>query len=215
MILINLLPHREAARKQRRDFFNVTLGISALLGGLIAGAIFLWYQSQISTQQGKNLVLSNEIKLLEGQIKDIAGLEGEIAALRARQQAVEDLQADRNQPVHLLSELVKQLPDGVYVSSMNQENQIVTLQGIAQSNERVSELLRNLANNTPRFSKPELVEIVAGNVAVSPREQKRISNFKIRVRVMRSSETAKPVTLGGVAVPPVAESPAGPAGLKK
>ena len=214
MILINLLPHREAARKQRRDIFNVTLGISALLGGLIAGAIFLWYQSQISTQQGKNLVLSNEIKLLEGQIKDIAGLEGEIAALRARQQAVEDLQADRNQPVHLLTELVKQLPDGVYVSSMNQENQIVTLQGIAQSNERVSELLRNLANNTPRFSKPELVEIVAGNVAVSPREQKRISNFKIRVRLMRSSEAAKPTAAGAVAAPAV-PAPAAPAGPKK
>jgi type IV pilus assembly protein PilN len=191
MILINLLPHREAARKQRKDFFNLALGASALLGGLIAGAVFLWYQGQISSQQAKNRMLGTEIKVLEGQIKDIAGLETEILALRARQQAVEDLQADRNQPVYLMTELVKQLPDGVYVASMRQEGQNVVLQGVAQSNERVSELLRNLANNTPWFSKPELVEIVASNVMLNPREQKRVSNFTVRVRLVRSSEVAK------------------------
>ena len=131
MILINLLPHREAARKRRRDVFNISLGTAALIGGLIAGAIFIWYQTQISSQQGKNLMLTNEIKKLEVQIKDIASLEAEIAGLRARQQAVEDLQADRNIPVHLLTELVKQLPDGVYISSMKQESQSVTLTGVA------------------------------------------------------------------------------------
>jgi type IV pilus assembly protein PilN len=115
MILINLLPHREAARKRRKDLFNFALAISAILGGLIAGTIYLWYQTAISQQQGNNLVLETEIKKLEGQIKDIAGLEAEIAALRARQQAVEDLQSDRNLPVHLLTELVNQLPDGVYI----------------------------------------------------------------------------------------------------
>ena len=191
MILINLLPHREAARKRRRDVFNISLGTAALIGGLIAGAIFIWYQTQISSQQGKNLMLTNEIKKLEVQIKDIASLEAEIAGLRARQQAVEDLQADRNIPVHLLTELVKQLPDGVYISSMKQESQSVTLTGVAQSNERVSELLRNLANNTPWFSKPELIEIVAGSVALSPREQKRVSNFTIRVRLMRAVRPKK------------------------
>ncbi len=209
MILINLLPHREAARKQRRDVFNLSLGLSALLGGLIAGGIFLWFQTQISLQQGKNRVLTGEIKVLEGQIKDIAGIEAEIAALRARQQAVEDLQADRNQPVYLLTELVKQLPDGVYISSMRQENQNVTLQGVAQSNERVSELLRNLANNTPWFAKPELVEIVAGSVALNAREQKRVSNFTMRVRLVRSSEVVK-------AAAPAATAPgASPAAASK
>ena len=191
MILINLLPHREVARKLRRDRFNLSLGAAALVGGLIAGGVFLWFQSQILIQKDKNQVLTREIKVLEGQIKDIAGLETEIAALRARQQAVEDLQADRNQPVHLMTELVKQLPDGVYVASMRQDNQSVTLQGVAQSNERVSELLRNLANNSPWFSKPELVEIVSGSVAVSAREQKRVSNFTIRVRLLRASEVQK------------------------
>lgn len=191
MILINLLPHREAARKRRRDVFNMSLLMAFLVGGIFAGGIFLWFQARISDQQGQNRLLQSEIKILEGQIKDIAGLEAEIAGLRARQQAVEDLQADRNVPVHLMTELVKQLPDGVYVASMRQENQNVTLQGTAQSNERVSELLRNLANNTPWFSKPELVEIVSGTVALTPRESKRVSNFTIRVQLMRASEAEK------------------------
>src|SRR6187455_117916 len=114
--------------------------MSAIAGVVVAGGIYAWYAAQISDQQGKNLVLSSEIKRLEGQIKDIAALQAEIAALKARQQAVEDLQADRNMPVHLLNELVKQVPDGVYVSSLKQDNQVVSLQGTAQSNERVSEL---------------------------------------------------------------------------
>lgn len=203
MILINLLPHREVARKRRRDLFNVSLGASALLGGIIAGAIFLWYQAAISVQQGTNAVLDTEIKKLDGQIKDIAGLEAEIAALRARQQAVEDLQSDRNLPVHLLTELVNQLPDGVYITKMVQLDQAVTINGVAQSNERVSELLRNLANNTPWFSKPDLVEIVAGTVALSPRDQKRVANFTIRVKLVRASEAEKVAAL-----PPAANASA-------
>ena len=203
MILINLLPHREVARKLRRDIFNLSLGASALVGGLLAGIIFLWYQAQISGQQDKNQLLQTEIKQFDNQIKDIAGLESEIAALRARQQAVEDLQADRNLPVHLLTELVKQLPDGIYISSMRQELQSVTLQGVAQSNERVSELLRNLGNNTPWFAKPELIEIVAGTITLPPKDQRRISNFTIRVRLVRASEAEKMLATASVAVAPV------------
>ena len=206
MILINLLPHREVARKRRLDIFNVSLGISALFGGLLAGMIFLWYQAQISGQQSKNQVLQAEIKRFDAQIKDIAGLETEIAALRARQQAVEDLQADRNLPVHLLTELVKQLPDGVYVANMRQDSQNVTLQGVAQSNERVSELLRNLGNNTPWFSKPELVEIVAGAVALTPRDQRRVANFTIRVRLTRTGEAEKLRTGSSATTPQPAAS---------
>lgn len=191
MILINLLPHREAARKQRRDAFNVSLGAAFLVGGLIAGMVFMWFQGRITDQQDRNNVLATEIRRLEGQIKDIASLESEIAALRARQQAVEDLQADRNVPVHLLSELVKQFPDGVHITSMRQDRQTVTLQGVAQSNERVSELLRNLSSGTPWFSKPELVEIVAGSVALSPRDSRRVANFTLRVQLNRASEVQK------------------------
>ncbi len=199
MILINLLPHREAARKRRVELFNVSLGLAFLVGGVLAGLIFLWYQAQITDQQEKNQVLQSEITKFDIQIKDIAGLEAEIAALRARQQAVEDLQADRNLPVHLLTQLVQQLPDGVFIVNMRQENQSVTMQGVAQSNERVSELLRNLGNNTPWFSKPELVEIVAGTIALTPREQRRVANFTIRVALVRSSEAVKAVAPGNVA----------------
>lgn len=212
MILINLLPHREAARKRRRDAFYTALGTSALVGGVIAGVIYLWYAAQISTQQSRNMVLQTEIKRLEGQIKDIASLQAEIAALRARQQAVEDLQADRNMPVYLLNELVKQLPDGVYILGLKQENQTVSLQGVAQSNERVSELLRNLANNSPWLTKPELVEITAGTVALTPRDQRRVANFTMRVRLLRSSEAQKTASpASGASAPAAAAAAAAPA----
>ena len=191
MIQINLLPHREAARKRRREAFQATMVASALVGLVVAGAIYWWFQMMIEDQQAKNTFLRSEIKVLEGQIKEIATIEEEIAALRARQKAVEDLQSDRNLPVHLLSELVRQLPDGVYITTLKQTNQTVAMQGMAQSNERVSEMLRNLSNNTPWLSKPELVEIVASNVALSPRDQRRVSAFNLRFQLMRSSEVQK------------------------
>jgi len=208
VILINLLPHREAARKRRREAFFTALGISALAGGVLAGIIFLWYAAQISNQQDKNLLLQTEIKQLEAQIKDIATLQTEIAALRARQQAVEDLQADRNMPVHLLNEIVKQLPDGVYLNNLKQENQVVAIHGVAQSNERVSELLRNLGNNSPWLTKPELVEITSGTVALSPRDQRRVANFTMRVRLLRASEAQKTAGAASGASAPAAASSA-------
>jgi type IV pilus assembly protein PilN len=191
VILINLLPHREAARKRRRDAFNVTLGLALLVGLVIAGLIYLWYQAQISDQQGRNAYLQGEIGKLETQIKEIANIEAEIAALKARQSAVENLQADRNLQVHLLNELVKQLPDGTYITSLKQENQSIAITGVAQSNERVSELLRNLTDNTPWLAKPDLVEITAGTVALGPREQRRVANFNVRFRLVRASEVQK------------------------
>jgi type IV pilus assembly protein PilN len=189
MILINLLPHREAARKRQKDQFFTQLGLSALLGGVICGAIFTWYQGQIAAQQERNQFLQSEIKKLEEEIKDIANLQREIASLRARQTAVENLQGDRNLPVHLLDELAEQLPDGVYLTSMKQVDQNVLLVGVAQSQERVSDLLRNLGNNSPWLVKPELVEIVAARFGEAGREQRRVSNFTIRVSLKRPSAT--------------------------
>lgn len=188
MILINLLPHREAARKRRREAFFATLGLAALAGGLLCGVMYSWYLTQIESQRGKNTFLQSEISRLDGQIKDISTLQSEIAALRARQNAVEDLQGNRNVPVYLLSELVKQLPDGVYITSMKQENQTVLITGVAQSNERVSELLRNFANNSPWLTKPELVEITASTVTLSQRDQRRVSNFTMRVGLTKASD---------------------------
>ena len=199
MILINLLPHREAARKRRREVFYAGLGASAVAGAVIAGGVYLWFATQISTQQQRNQVLANEIKRLEGQIKDIASLQEEIAALRARQQAVEDLQADRNMPVHLLNELTRQLPDGVYLTGMKQTNDTVAISGVAQSNERVSELLRNLSTASAWITRPDLVEIVAGNVTLAPKDQRRVANFKVTVKVVRASEAAKAASSAAVA----------------
>ncbi|WP_027014073.1 PilN domain-containing protein [Comamonas composti] len=191
MILINLLPHREAARKRRKEAFQATMVLSALAGLLIAGAVYWWFQMMIEAQQSKNSLLRSEITVLESQIKEISGLEAEIAALRARQQAVEDLQSDRNLPVHLLNELVQQLPDGVYISSIKQDGLTVNMQGVAQSNERVSEMLRNLSEGTPWFSKPELVEIVAKVVSVSAKDQRRAAAFNLRFQLTRASEAEK------------------------
>jgi type IV pilus assembly protein PilN len=205
VILINLLPHREAARKRRREVFFGTLGFSALLGAVIAGCGYLWFQAQISSQQSKNQLLQSAITKLEAEIKEISTLQAEIAALRARQQAVEDLQGDRNMPVHLLNELVRQLPDGVYLTNMKQDNQAVTLQGMAQSNERVSELLRNLGNNSPWLVKPELVEITSSTVSLSARDQRRVANFTMRIGLKRPTDAQKPAAPAGA---PPAASPA-------
>ena len=199
MILINLLPHREAARKRRREVFFLTLGLAALAGVLLCGALYSWYLAQIDSQLGRNTFLQTEITRLDGQIKDIATLQAEITSLKARQTAVEDLQGNRNLPVYLLSELVKQLPDGVYIKSLKQENQTVMITGIAQSNERVSELLRNFANNSPWLSRPELVEITAGTVALSPRDQRRVSNFSMRVEISRASDSKASASSASVA----------------
>ena len=207
MILINLLPHREAARKRRRELFYLSLAASVVGGLALAGAFYLYQLAEISAQQKRNELLRGEIVKLDAQIKDIANLQREIAALRARQQAVEDLQADRNMPVHILNELVRQLPDGVYLTSLRQDNQTVTLLGVAQSNERVSELLRNLGNNSPWLTQPELIEIVAGNVTLSTRDQRRVANFNMKVKVLRASDVKPPATPASAP----ASAPAAPA----
>jgi type IV pilus assembly protein PilN len=192
VILINLLPHREAARKRRRERFLVMLVLSVATGALVAGAIYLAQAAAVAAQRERNDSLGTEIRRLDTQIKDISNLRQEIGALRARQQAVEDLQADRNMPVHLLRELVEQLPDGVYLTGLRQDPQGVVLQGVAQSNERVSEMLRNLGHRSVWLAQPELVEIVAGSVSLGPREQRRVANFQVRVRLLRAGETASP-----------------------
>ena len=155
--------------------------------------------TQIEGQRGRNTFLTAEITRLDAQIKDIASLQAEITSLKARQNAVEDLQGNRNLPVYLLSELVKQLPDGVYITSLKQENQTVLITGVAQSNERVSELLRNFANNSPWLSKPELVEITAGTVALSQRDLRRVSNFSMRVEIQRASSPKDAASAASVA----------------
>jgi type IV pilus assembly protein PilN len=191
VILINLLPHREERRKRRKVAFFAGLGVAAVAGLVIVGAWYLLVLQLTSAQQERNQFLKTEISKLEIQIKDIATLKAEIEALKARQKAVENLQTDRNIPVHVLNDLVRQTPEGVYFTSVKQTNQTLVLSGIAQTNERVSELLRNLAYNAEWLTKPDLVEIRAANVQTATREQKRLFDFSVRVEIKRPPE-AKP-----------------------
>lgn len=160
---INLLPHREARRELKKKVFWAMTALSAVVGVVMIGAVWTVLQGYISNQQERNDFVRNENRKLDTQIKEIATLRQEIDGLRARQRAVEDLQADRNQPVYLLDEVVKQVPEGIYLRSVKQEDRRVNVSGWAASNERVSEFLRNLQNNSRILEKPELIEIkVAG-----------------------------------------------------
>ncbi len=160
---INLLPHREARRELKKKLFWAMTALSAIVGVVMIGVVWTILQGYISNQQARNEFVRNENRKLDTQIKEIATLRQEIEGLRARQRAVEDLQADRNQPVYLLDEVVKQVPEGIYLKTIKQEERRVNVTGWAASNERVSEFLRNLQNNSRVLEKPELIEIkVAG-----------------------------------------------------
>ena len=186
MIKINLLPHRLHKREQIKKAFYVVQGLIffvALAFILLVGAVI---SNMIASQERRNETIRQENQHLDMQIKEIAGLQQEIDALKARQQAVENLQSDRNQPVYLLSELVKQVPDGIYLKSLKQQDQKVVLNGYAQSNERVSELLRNVGNASPWLQKPELVEIKAATIDPSKKGQ-RVFDFTVNVDIKRSA----------------------------
>jgi len=193
VILINLLPHREEKRKRRKTAFFVGLGVSALVGLGIAAVGYAVLMQLTSDQQGRNQYLKAEIDRLEIQIKDIANLKSEIESLKARQKAVEDLQTDRNTPVHLLNELAKHTPEGVYLSSIRQAGQVVTITGIAQTNERVSEFLRTTARASEWLERPELVEIRVANLTTNNREQKRLFDFSMRVSIKQPQPEAQSV----------------------
>ncbi|MBI5719899.1 MAG: PilN domain-containing protein [Burkholderiales bacterium] len=202
MILINLLPHREERRRQRKRAFFVGLGAAALGGLVVVG---LWYsvlQQMTSAQGSRNDFLKAEIARLDAQIRDIANLRAEIDALKARQAAVENLQTDRNLPVYLMDELVRQTPEGVYLLAIRQTNQVIGISGVAQTNERVSEFLRNALYNSPWLERPELVEIKAITASGPNKEQRRLFEFSMRVTLKRPQAQAP----AGAA-----SAPAGPA----
>jgi type IV pilus assembly protein PilN len=201
VILINLLPHREDRRRQRKRAFFVGLGVSAVAGAVVVGAWYAVLQQMTAAQGSRNEFLQAEIKRLEAQIKDIASLKSEIEALKARQKAVEDLQTDRNTPVYLVNELVKQTPEGVYLSEIKQNGLVVAVKGVAQTNERVSEFLRNTLYNSQWLERPELVEIKASNVATQGKEQRRLFEFSMRVSIKRA-QVAAPAASAASAPPP-------------
>jgi type IV pilus assembly protein PilN len=202
VILINLLPHREERRQQRKRAYIAALAASAVVGLAVAGGWYGVLQHLMSAQQSRNQFLQAEITRLEAQIKDIAMLRAEIEALKARPKAVEDLQTDRNVPVHLLDELVKQTPEGIYLTSVKQTGQGVLVTGMAQTNERVSEFLRNTLYSSPWLEKPELVEIKAANPTGPARsEQRRLNEFSMRLQLKRPPSSTPAASAAAPAAP--------------
>jgi type IV pilus assembly protein PilN len=209
VILINLLPHREEKRQARKRAFFTGLAAAFLGGVLVVGVWYTLLQQMTSAQESRNAFLKTEIAKLDAQIKDIANLRTEIDALNARKKAVEDLQTDRNVPVHLLDELVRQTPEGVYLTTIKQNGQVVAVGGVAQTNERVSELLRNVSYNSPWLEKPELVEIKSILQTGPNREQRRLFDFSMRVTLKRpQSTTPKAAVVAAAAA--AASSPKAP-----
>jgi type IV pilus assembly protein PilN len=202
VILINLLPHREVKRRQRKQAFYASVAAAAVVGLVIAGIWYLVLQQLLAGQQARTQFLQDEIARLDLQIKDIASLRAEIDALKARQKAVEDLQTDRNTPVRLLDELVKQTPEGVYITSIRQTGYQVQLAGVAQTNERISELLRNLLYNSTWLEQPDLIEISSVRNAPNAKDQRRLFAYQLRVRIKQPVAPA-----AAVAAAPAASAP--------
>ena len=184
-VRVNLLPHRAERRKRAKQHFAVVSAGTAVVGLLIVGLVHSYYAEQISTQEGRNQFLKGEIAKLDKEIAEINKLRDEIQALLARKQIIETLQADRAQTVHLLDELVKQMPEGVFLRSIMQRGPRVQLSGYAQSNARVSTLMRNIEASR-WLSSPELVEVTAATV-----EKRRVSEFNMFLTLKRA-EPPKP-----------------------
>ena len=202
IVRINLLPHRELKRQRQKQAFFLMSGLSVVAGAALVLLVWSVLEGYIDAQNSRNKLIADENRRLDAQIKEIATLRQEIEALRARQKAVEDLQADRNEPVYLLDELTRQTPEGIYLRSVKQEDRKVTIAGWAASNERVSEFLRNLTNNGRYVERPELIEIkLAGQ---SPDGiQRRLFDFSMNFYMKPSSELGTtPSTATASAAPP-------------
>jgi type IV pilus assembly protein PilN len=178
---VNLLPHRAERRKRARQHFFVLAGATAVLGAFIVLLMHGFYANKIDTQNDRNRFLKGEIVKLDKDIAEINSLKEQIQALLARKQVIETLQADRAQTVRLLDQLVQQTPDGVYLRSVVQKGLRVNVVGYAQSNARVSTLMRNI-ESSPWLERPELVEVKA---SVTP-DKRRVSEFNMNFSVKRA-----------------------------
>ena len=180
MARINLLPHREERRKRARQHFFVVAGGTAVVGALVVVVMHGFYAAKVETQVERNRFLKSEIAKLDKEIAEINKLKEEIQALLARKQVIETLQADRAQTVHLLDELVRQMPEGVYLKSVQQRGMSVSVLGYAQSNARVSTLMRNI-ESSPWLANPGLVEVRATTI-----EKRRVSEFNLNFELKRA-----------------------------
>jgi len=214
MIKINLLPHREERRKQQKKDFYTLLVVTSIIGGLILILVGFFNASRIFNQNRQNHLIQSANEKLDGQIKEIATLREDINGLKARQQAVEDLQGDRNQPVYLLSELVAQTPEGIHLRSVKQDGQHIVLMGYAQSNERVSDYLNKLGNRSQWLNKPDLIVINSTGIGQG-KDAKKVFDFTINVGIKRprdqevtGSATSTVGATGSTVSPALANSPA-------
>ena len=178
---INLLPHRAERRKRARTHFAVLGAMTAALGLVLAAAGWLVYQQKIDEQEGRNKFMKSEIAKLDKEIDEIREVKDKIAALLARKQVIETLQADRVQSVYLLDELVRQMPEGVFLRSVTQKGSGIELFGYAQSNARVSTLMRNI-ESSPWLANPKLIQIQATTLG-----KMRISEFSLTLAQKRAS----------------------------
>jgi type IV pilus assembly protein PilN len=189
---INLLPHREQKRQARqRQFVSMSIAL-AILGVAIVALVHAVLAAQIDNQNSRNALLKTKIAELDAQIKEIDKLRDQIQQVLARKQVVETLQANRNEAVHLLDQLVRQLPEGIYLRSVKQTDKKVTIVGYAQSNARVSTLMRNI-EGSPWLEKPELVEIKLVSIPVQGRtEPQRLNEFTLNFQIRRTTPELTP-----------------------
>jgi type IV pilus assembly protein PilN len=173
MIRINLLPHREQAKKAKREQFFVLSGLVSVLAALIVFAVYTFIDGQVAAQTGNNDFLKKEIAVLDKQLDQIKRLKEQTQALLSRKQVIENLQRDRGETVYLLSEMVKQVPEGIYLKTLKQDGLNVSLTGYAQSNARVSALMRNI-DASPWLENPQLIEVKAGLL-----NNRRINEFNM------------------------------------
>ncbi|MBU0750926.1 MAG: PilN domain-containing protein [Gammaproteobacteria bacterium] len=183
MIRVNLLPHREEKRKARRTQFYAMSGMVVVLAGLIWLFGFLTIGRWIATQDEKNAFLKREVAVLDKDIAEIKSLKEQTEVMLSRNRVIESLQTTRAETVHLFTELAHQVPDGIYLKSVKQTNRKITLNGYAQANARVSELMQRL-DASPLLERPVLIEIKAATV-----DRRRLSEFQMTAEITLQSAT--------------------------
>ncbi len=181
MIRINLLPHRELARAARRRQFNILFGLAVAAGVLVVVLGHSLIATRQTSQEARNAFLDQEIARLDGQIGEIKKIKEQTQALLARKQVVETLQSNRTEVVHLFDQMIRLLPDGLYLKSLKQVDDTITLSGYTQSSARVSTLMRNL-DDSPWFERSTLVEIKAATV-----NNLRANEFVLTVKQTRQT----------------------------
>ncbi len=179
MMRINLLPHREAKRKQQQQQFFIALGVVVAIGAAVTYGVYYHLGNQFDEQVARNKYLTEEIAKVDKDIAEINRLKDQTASLLARKQVVETLQSNRSETVHLLDQLVRQLPDGMYLRSVRQQGARVSINGVTQSQARVSTLMRNL-ESSQKLSNPALVEIKALSQGAT-----RANEFTMNVSIVR------------------------------